>query len=130
MSTPRRPRPAVDLPRATANLVKELAEARGTTASALYYHWVLEAAQIARAGMGHLLPQQRRARRNSLGNDVITIHWAQGPEEYAACKALIDAAGSSVPTVLRRAGQAYVNAEGDAVAMSWPPKSVIRKLAA
>lgn len=118
----RRFRPSVELQAALVDDVHELAVANGTTVGALFFHWVVTAARIANQGQGQRLPQERRARRHSIG-EAKNTHWPQGRDSYVKCRTAIAGAGSSVAAVLRTAGLAYVEAGGDVVTMAWPPKS-------
>ncbi len=99
--------------------MRDFAEANETTLAELCFHWVVMAATLAQNGYGHLLPQEKRARRNSLG-EVAQVRWAQGAAEFERCRTAIEAAGSSITTVLREASASYVAAGGDHLAMSWP----------
>lgn len=108
-----------------ADLVERVgrhAEANGVNTSDLYYKWVTEAAQLAYRGYGHLLPPRPpRARKGERG-EVSIARWKQGRDEYARCRKLIEGAGSSISTVLNVAGERYDEADGDVVAMDWPPR--------
>lgn len=95
----------------------------------LCFHWIITAARLAHQGQGHLLPQEQRARRGTLGGDRSYVRWLQGRDDYAQCQAAITGAGSSVAAVLRAAGQAYADADGDSVVMAWPPKSALAEAA-
>lgn len=121
-------RPYVELPVPLVDDLRHQAEANGTTVAALCFHWVITAARFAQQGYGHRLPQERRARRGTLG-ETREVRWPQGRESYSACQALIAGAGSSVAAVLRTAGLAYVEAGGDVVMMAWPPKSALAEAA-
>ncbi len=125
MSTRKRPRAWVDLPEQLVDDLHVVATEQGTNAAALCFHWVVEAARLAARGYGAHLPQERRARRHSLGGAVKPVTWAQNPDDYRRCKALIDEAGSSVPAVLRHAVRRYLEAGGDVVAMTWPAKGAV-----
>ena len=120
----RKYRPNVDLPTQLVADIAAAADAAGTTSSALYYHWIVEAARMSSRGYGNLLPQERRAPRGTIGA-VEQARWLQSRDDYRRCKELIEAAGSSVAAVLRHAGQRYLEAGGDAVLMTWPSKSTV-----
>lgn len=124
----------VELP---ADLVAHLrahAEFRGVTVSELCFHWVVTAARLAHQGNGRLLPQvglqgtQRRAERGSR-DAVKVVRWLQGQDEWSRCRAEIQAAGSSVGAVLQQAAEEYVAVDGDVLAMTWPPKSALSRVA-
>jgi hypothetical protein len=119
----------VELPRDLVAEVQRYAAGADVNMSNLWYHWVVQAAQLAaRRGSAAKLPQalmhgsQRRMARGSLG-PTRAVRWRQSKAEFERCRDLIDAAGSTVTAVLIAAAQAYVDAGGDVVAMSWPPNS-------
>lgn len=125
---PRQYRPQVPLPESLASRLHDAAEASGESVGELCFHWIITAARLAQAGRGHLLPQQRRAPRGSVG-PVRTVRWKQSADRFHECRDLIVAAGSSVPAVLREAAEAYLAAGNDAVMMAWPAKRAISKAA-
>lgn len=106
-----------------------------TTLVELCFHWLATAARLAHKGYGHLLPQEKRARRNTLG-ELHPVKWPQSQAEYERWRSEIEAAGSSVPAVLREACASYVASGGDHLGMDWPrlrrssrPKSTVAEAA-
>lgn len=110
---------SVDLPESLVEDVKNLAAANETTLAELWFHWVTTAARLAHRGYGHLLPQEKRAKRGTLG-DPHMARWAQSKASFERSRQAIEAEGSSVPAVLREAGASYVAANGDHLEMDWP----------
>lgn len=108
------------------------AEYNNVKLSSLWYMWIVQAAQLAERGYGHLLPQvplygtKRRIQRGTRGGQANTrmASWLQGLPEFRRCQDVINEAGSSVPACLHDAMRAYAEANGDVVAMSWPPLPV------
>lgn len=112
-----------------ADLVR-VARARGVTIGELCYAWTCDAARLADQGLGHLLPPvpTTRAARGAVGG-YKQVKWLQSEPQAERWRALIEAAGSSVPVVLAAAAQAYAEADGDPLTMPWPP-TMRRKVAA
>lgn len=102
--------------------VKNMSDERGVNMSTLCYMWLTQAAQLAHAGYGDLLPQPRKAPLGE-GQPTRPVNWLQGAEEYARVRGAIVDAGSSVSAVLQAAAQAYLDADGDVLVTAWPPKS-------
>uniref|UniRef100_UPI003F494070 hypothetical protein n=1 Tax=Pseudonocardia sp. CA-138482 TaxID=3240023 RepID=UPI003F494070 len=119
-STPERRRAYSELPEDLAEHLKRYAAINGTTVAEMCYHWVVMAANLAAMGLGKLLPQERRAPRDSVGPTRV-VRWMQGEAEERRCRAQIEGAGSSIAAVLREAGWSLVEADGDVV-MIWPLK--------
>jgi hypothetical protein len=113
----------LELPASLMERVGRRADANEVNTSDLFYKWVTEAAQLAHRGYGHLLPERPpRARKGERG-EISIARWKQGKDEYARCRSLIEAAGSSISTVLNEAGDRYDEAGGDIAAMDWPPQT-------
>lgn len=130
----RQHRTYVEMPKGLVEQLHTLAEFRGTNTSSLCYLWFIEAARLADQGRGDLLPQVgvfRGLRRRDPGTlgPVKVVRWKQGQAEWDRLRALIDAAGSTVPAVLEVAAAAYIAAGGDVLAMAWPPKSAAAEAA-
>jgi len=121
-------RPQVPLPESLVSRLAEAADSNGESVGELCYHWIITAARLVQAGKGRRLPQQHRAPRGTVG-PVRTVRWKQSADQFHKCRDLITGAGSSVPAVLREAGEAYLAAGNDAVMMAWPGKRAISKAA-
>ena len=124
----RRYRPSVDLPVELIARVNACAEANGTSTAELIYSWVITASRLAYRERGHLLPLVprihagvRRAEHGTRG-EVHEVRWLQSKENVGRCRELIHGAGSTLPAVLKAAAEAYLAADGDEVAMRWPPE--------
>jgi hypothetical protein len=112
----------VQLPAPLHARFHELCEANGVNSATLLYGWLITAARFANRGHGHRLPRAGRPRRGTIG-EVVNVPWRQGDREYLRCRAKLVDAGTDPRTVLRAAVSAYVAAEGDILAMRWPPLS-------
>jgi hypothetical protein len=124
-------RPYSELPEDLHARLVERTEEQREEMGYLFFHWVVTAAAMADAGFGHLLPQERKAVWGTLGGKGKAVRWKQNPDAYARCKASIDAAGSSVPAVLRQATQRYLTDRfQESAVTSWPFKSALQRVLA
>ena|ERR1700756_5407626 len=117
--TVRRNRIPVDLPEALVASARTCADRDELTVAELCFHLITMAAWFARKGYGHLLPQEKRARRNTLGGKKM-VRWPQSRTSFEQCRQAIEGAGSSIPAVLREGLESYVAAGGDLLEMDWP----------
>ena len=119
----------VDLEEDLVTRLYEKTKANGDKVPDLARGWVITAARLAYRSQGRLLPKRRPTRDRAPRGEATPkakLRWSQSDAQYAWCKQLIDDAGSSLTDVLREAVQAYLDADGDVVAMTWPPKSASR----
>jgi hypothetical protein len=105
----------VELPRDLADQVSVIARRRGHVLSALLIGWAERAAVAAKHGRANL----PRARSLSKGTDYTRVRWTQSAPEIAEWRRQIRSAGSSLRVVIHAAAIAYVEADGDRLAM--PP---------
>ena len=106
-----------------------VAERRGHVRSGLVLSWVIDAARVAAAGHGELLPRAEPPARRGHAEPSTMVFWTQGDLEYARCSELIEGAGSSLIAVVKAALRAYVEADGALIDMAWPPASAERQAA-
>lgn len=109
------------LPERIADRLAELAAQNGVPRSYLAYLALVDAARLAQAGLGHLLPQEKKSPKG-VGR-VVRVPWTQSNAEYERCEQLIVSAGSTPTAAFRSWAEAYDASGGDPLAPAWTPKS-------